>query len=81
MPRNLKYDQFQSKGHPNEENRQSMTKIPKFDPLHEVKIVPKFENQQTVTIIYSVLKMLKIHQQAKCQAISSMGSPGNAWKP
>ena len=41
MPRNPKYDQFESKGHHNEENQQSMTKIPKFDPFHEVKIVPK----------------------------------------
>ena len=43
MPRNSKYDQFQSKGHDNEENPQSMTKILKFDPFHEVKIVPKLE--------------------------------------
>ena len=43
MPRILKYDQFQSKGHHNEENPLSMTKIPKFDPFHEVKIVPKLE--------------------------------------
>ena len=43
MPRNPKYDQFQSKGHHNEENPQSMTKIPKFDPFHEVKIVTKLE--------------------------------------
>ena len=41
MPRKPKYDQFQSKGHHNEENPQTMTKIPKFDPFHEVKIVPK----------------------------------------
>ena len=32
MPRNPTYDQFQWKGHHNEENPQSMTKIPKFDP-------------------------------------------------
>ena len=81
MPRNPKYDQFQSKGQHNEENPQSMTKVPKFDPFHEVKIVPIKKNQQTVTIIYSVLKMLTIHQHAKYQAISSMRSPGNAWKP
>ena len=43
MPRNLKYDQFQSKGHHNEENPQSMTQIHKFDPFHEVKIMPKLE--------------------------------------
>ena len=43
MPRNPKYDQFQPKGHHNEENPQSMTKIPKFDPFHEVKMVPKLE--------------------------------------
>ena len=43
MPRNPKYDQFQSKGHHNEENSQSMTKIPKFDRFHEVKILPKLE--------------------------------------
>ena len=28
MPRNPKYDQFQPKGHHNEENPQSMTKMP-----------------------------------------------------
>ena len=43
MPRNPKYDQFQSKGHHNEENPQSMAKIPKFDPFHEVKIVQKIK--------------------------------------
>ena len=43
MPRIPKYHQFQSKGHQNEENPQNMTKIPKFDPFHEVKIVPKLE--------------------------------------
>ena len=43
MPRNPKYDQFQSEGHHDEKNSQSMTKIPKFDPFHEVKIVPKLE--------------------------------------
>ena len=44
MPRNPKYDQFQSKGHHNEENLQSMTRVPTFDPYHEVKMVPKKEN-------------------------------------
>ena len=37
MPRNANYDQFQPKGHHNEENPQSMTKMPgnpKFDPFH-----------------------------------------------
>ena len=37
MPRNPKYDQFQSKGHHNEENLQSTTKMPgspKFDLFH-----------------------------------------------
>ena len=43
MPRKPKYDQFPSKGHHNEENPQSMTKIPKFDPFQEVKMVPKLE--------------------------------------
>ena len=43
MPRNPKYDQFQAKGHHNEENPKSMTKITKFDPFHEAKIVPKLE--------------------------------------
>ena len=43
MPGNPKYDQFQSKGHHDEKNSQSMTKIPKFDPFHKVKIVPKLE--------------------------------------
>ena len=37
MPRNPKYDQFQPKGHHNEENPQSTTKMPgnfKFYPFH-----------------------------------------------
>ena len=37
MPRNPKYDQFQPKGHHNEENPQSKTKMPgnpKFYPFH-----------------------------------------------
>ena len=37
MPRNPKYDQFQSKGNHNEENPESMTKMagnPKFDQFH-----------------------------------------------
>ena len=37
MPRNPKYDQFQPKGHHNEENPQSATKMPvnpKFYPFH-----------------------------------------------
>ena len=42
-PRNPKNDQLQSKGHHNEEYPQSMTKIPKFDPFHEVKMVLKLE--------------------------------------
>ena len=40
MPRNSKYDQFRSKGPHNEENPQSMTKMPgnpKFDPFHKLK--------------------------------------------
>ena len=41
----------------------------------------KEENQQTVTIIYPVLKVVKIHQHAKFQAIPSMRSLANAWKP
>ena len=46
MPRNPKYDQFQPKGHHNEENPQSMTKMPgnpKFYPFHLVKIASKLE--------------------------------------
>ena len=46
MPRNPKYDQFQLKGHQNEENPQSMTKMPgnpNFDPFHQVKIASKLE--------------------------------------
>ena len=80
MPRNPKYDQFQSKGHHNEENPQSMTKIPKFDPLREVIIVPKLEKLTNYDHNLLSSEMLK-NQHAKCQAISSMGSPGNAWKP
>ena len=69
MPRNPKYDQFQSKGHRNEENPQSMTKIPKFDLFHKVKIVPKLEQSTNCEHI------LLSSEDAKCQAISSM--PGN----
>ena len=46
MPRNPKYDQFQPKGHHNEENPQSTTKMPrnpKFYPFYEVKIASKLE--------------------------------------
>ena len=46
MPRNPKYDQFQPKGHHNEKNPQSTTKMPenpKFYPFHEVKIASKLE--------------------------------------
>ena len=39
------------------------------------------ENQQTMTIILSVLKVVKIHQHVKIQAIPSMRSPANALKP
>ena len=39
------------------------------------------KNQQTVAINESVLKVVKIHQRAKFQVISSMRSPGNARKP
>ena len=41
----------------------------------------KEENQQTVTIILSVLKVIKIHHHAKFQPIPSMRSPGIARKP
>ena len=44
MPRNANYDQFQPKGHHNEENPQSMTKMPgnpKFYLFHWVKIASK----------------------------------------
>ena len=46
MPRNPKYDQYQPKGHYNEENPQSTTKMPgnrKFYPFHLVKIASKLE--------------------------------------
>ena len=33
IPRNQKYDQFESKGHHNEENPQSMTKNPQIWPI------------------------------------------------
>ena len=41
----------------------------------------KEENQLTMTIIQSVLKVPKIHQHAKFQTIPSMRSPANARKP
>ena len=46
MPRNLKYDQSQPKGHHNEENPYRTTKMAgnlKFDPFHWVKIASKLE--------------------------------------
>ena len=76
MPRKLKYDQFQSKGHHNEENPQSMTKM-----SGNLKIVPKLENQETVAIISLVLTVISKHQHAKLQAISSIRSQENARKP
>ena len=132
MPRNPKYDQFQPKGHHNEENPQSTTKMPgnpKFYPFHLVKIASKLEkstncnhnltssesgqdtsayhitghflhafsrkcpetlnltrfikskycqnykSQQILTQNQSVLKVFKIHQHAKFQAIPSVRSP------
>ena len=45
-PETHQYDQFQPKGHHNEEDPQSKTKMPgdpKFDPFHEVKIASKLE--------------------------------------
>ena len=82
MPRNHKYDQLQTKGHHNEENPQSMTKIPKFEPFHEVKIVPKLEKSSNCD--HNPLSSEDAQDATlacKCQAVSSMGSPGNAWKP
>ena len=44
MPSNPKYDQFQSKGHHNEKNPQSTTKMPEKNPhLTCFKIAPKLE--------------------------------------
>ena len=128
MPRNPKYDQFQPKGHHNEENPQSTTKMP-GNPKFKVKIASKLEkstncnhnltssesgqdtsayhitghflhafsrkcpetlnltrfikskycqnykSQQILTQNQSVLKVFKIRQHAKFQAIPSMRSP------
>ena len=41
----------------------------------------KKENQQTLTIVSSVLKVAEIHQHAKFQAIPSNRSPANARQP
>ena len=60
---------------------QKMPGYPKFDPFHEVKIAPKLENHQTVTIIYLVLKVVGIQQHTIFQAIPCMRSAGNARKP
>ena len=87
MPRNPKYDQFQPKGHHNEENPQSRTKMPgnpKFYLFHLVKIASKLEKSTNCShnlISSERLKVVRIHQHAKFQAISSMGFPENAWKP
>ena len=79
MPINPKYDQFQY--HHNEENPQSMTQIPKFDPFHEVKIVPKLEKSTNCDHNLLSSEDAPEYQHAKCQAISSMDAPENAWKP
>ena len=59
-----------------------MTKVPKFEPFHEVKIVPKLEKS---TNCDNNLLSSEDAQDATlaciCQAISFKGSPGNAWKP
>ena len=54
MLRNPKYDQFQSKGHHNEENRQSMTKIrkPQIWPISLSQNNAKIrENEKIVNLI------------------------------
>ena len=53
----------------------------KFDQFHYAKVAPKKENQQTVTKISSVRKVVWIHQHAKIQATPPMHSLWNAWKP
>ena len=65
MPRNHKYDQFESKGHHNEENPHSMTKIPKFDPFQEVKIVPKL--RKSTNCNHNLLSSEDAHDTSACK--------------
>ena len=67
MPRNPKYDQFQSKGHHNEENSQSMTKIPKFDPFHEVKIVPSAKIRKIKIRAHNLLSSEDAQDTSACK--------------
>ena len=50
------------------------------NPKFEVKWCQNKENQQTMTKILSILKVLRIHQHDKFHAIPPMHSQENAWK-
>ena len=54
---------------------------PNMNSFMKPKWCQKEENQQTMTIIESVLKVVRTHQHAKFQGNSSMCSPGNARNP
>ena len=54
---------------------------PNLTPFTKSKQCQNYKNQQTMTMNYSVLKVVKLHLFAKFQAIPSMRSPGNDRKP
>ena len=68
MPRNPKYDQFQSKGHHIEEKPQSMTKMArnhKFDPFNKVKIAPKLDKPTNCD--HNLISSVTDHDPAACK--------------
>ena len=54
---------------------------PNLTRFTKSKYCQNYKSQQTVTQNQSVLKVVKIHQRAKFQDISSMCSPGNTRNP
>ena len=54
---------------------------PNFTHFTKSKCRQNEENQQTMTKIRSVLKVIRVHQHAKFQAILRMRSPENDQKP
>ena len=59
---------------------QKWRKTPNMTRFTESEKRQKEENQQTMIIVQSVLEVVRIHQHARLQAISSTHSPDNAWK-
>ena len=85
MPRNPKYDQFQPKSHHNEENPQSMTKMPgnpKFYPFHWVKIASKLEKSTNCShnLINQFWKWSGYISMQNFRPFPQWVFPENAWK-